>query len=61
MIVLFLVLGLGIGTILALLFAPKSGEETRQDISKSMEERFSSVERELESLSKRVEERLKDR
>ena len=54
----FMVLGLGIGAVLALLFAPKSGEEIRHGISKSLEDRFSGVEKELESLSKRVEDRL---
>lgn len=57
-VLIFMVLGLGIGAVLALLFAPKSGEETRHDISKSLDDRFSGVEKELESLSKRVEERL---
>ncbi len=57
-IAVFMILGLGVGAVLALLFAPKTGEEVRQNISKSLEDRFNGVEKELENLSKRVEDRL---
>jgi len=36
--VVFFLAGMGIGAILALLFAPKTGEETRQLISRKAEE-----------------------
>ncbi len=39
-IILFIALGLGIGAILALLFAPASGKEIRDDISNTIEDRF---------------------
>ena len=38
MTLIFLMLGSGIGAILALLFAPSSGQSTRQDLAKSVEE-----------------------
>jgi gas vesicle protein len=69
-VVLFMILGLGVGTVLALLFAPRSGEKTRRELSNAIEgqfsdmdfgKRFSSIEKELSGLAKRFEERLTDR
>jgi gas vesicle protein len=51
----FLSLGLGIGAALALLFAPKSGDQMRREIARSMEEslgRGSSSGNALKQLSK---------
>ena len=66
----FLMLGSGIGAILALLFAPSSGQSTRRDLTKSVEEGLQNgldtiqpivnqVKREFGDLQKTVEEHLK--
>jgi gas vesicle protein len=66
----FLTFGLGIGTILALLFAPSSGKTTRRDLAKSVEEGLKTgreavepvvkrVEKEFDEIKKNVEERVK--
>jgi gas vesicle protein len=67
----FLVFGLGIGAILALLLAPKSGEQVRHEISHAFagelaegrEESAKAVrrlEKDISDLRKNVEDRLKD-
>jgi len=67
----FLLLGLGIGTALALLFAPRSGEETRHDISHATEGALNQgrdavnpalkrLEKEFAELRKRVDDRIGD-
>jgi gas vesicle protein len=69
MITLFLALGLGIGALLALLFAPGSGEQTRQGLTSTLEDRFDTsreatrktihrLEKEFNELRDRVEDRL---
>jgi hypothetical protein len=58
---LMLSLGLGIGAALALLFAPKQGDELRHDLVDTLEDRFSSVERQVADLRGRVEERIGSR
>ncbi len=68
--VLFIALGLGIGAILALLFAPASGKEFRDDISNTIEDRFGrrepsgltldKLEKEFADLRKKVEHRLSE-
>jgi gas vesicle protein len=71
-IITFLALGLGIGAALALLFAPKSGAKTREDISKSMEEglerggeatthALKQLSKDLAELRKTFEERFESR
>lgn len=59
-----LALGAGIGTILAILFAPKSGEEIREDIadvfSNQIEQGRKATENAIERLEGRVDE-LRDR
>lgn len=68
-VILFMALGLGIGAILALLFAPSSGEEVRRGIVNSVEgsldtgreatgKTLSRLEKEFSELRKRIEERL---
>jgi gas vesicle protein len=59
-VMLFMALGLGIGAVLALLFAPKSGDKTREELGGALEDRFSRVEKEVSTIGKKVEERLKD-
>jgi gas vesicle protein len=66
----FLALGLGIGAALALLFAPRSGEKVREDITKSMGEGLErggeatthairQLSKDLNELRKSVEDRLR--
>lgn len=59
-----LALGAGIGTILAILFAPKSGEEIRENIadmfSNQIEQGRKATEAAIERLESRVDE-LRDR
>lgn len=68
---LFLAAGIGVGAVLALLFAPKSGVKTREDITSAIEDRFgrvekdtsnrfSRLEKDLAELGKRIEDRLAD-
>lgn len=53
-----LAIGVGVGTVLALLFAPGEGEETREDLSHMMEKRVGTVEKQVNDLRKRLEERI---
>jgi gas vesicle protein len=65
---IFMALGLGIGAVLALLFAPKSGEQLRRELASTLEESvgrreaqynaLQRLEKEFADLRKRVEERL---
>jgi len=64
---LFLAMGLGIGAALALLFAPRSGEQTRVELAKTVDtsldegrERIQFLEKELADLRKKIESRLGD-
>lgn len=68
--VLFLTIGLGIGAVLALLFAPASGKKIRDNLAKSVGEGLNNsqetiepvvkrLEKEFGELRKSVEERLK--
>jgi gas vesicle protein len=59
-VILFLAIGIGIGGLLALLFAPKSGDKMRKELAGTLEDRFNSVEKEVTRLGKQAEERLKD-
>lgn len=67
--VVFLLLGLSIGAVLALLFAPSSGRDTRQEISSTVGEQVETgreatnralhrLESEFAELRKRLEDRL---
>jgi gas vesicle protein len=66
----FLTFGLGIGAVLALLFAPTSGKKVRDDLTKTVEQGLKDgretvepmvkrVEKEFGELQKNVEEHLK--
>jgi gas vesicle protein len=66
----FLTFGLGIGAILALLFAPISGKKVRDDLTKTMGDGWNNgrdavepmvkrIEKEFDDLKKNVEEHLK--
>lgn len=67
----FLVFGLGLGAILALLMAPKSGDEVRKELSHTLAGELADgreesgkalkrLEKDLGELRKRVEDRLGD-
>jgi gas vesicle protein len=55
-----LILGLSIGAVVALLFAPSSGKKTRADLAKTVEEGLNSGRDAVEPLVKRMEEELGD-
>jgi gas vesicle protein len=68
----FMAMGLGIGAVLALMFAPKSGNQVRKELAAGVEDRLDSgreatnktlhrLEKDFNDLRKRVEERLSER
>ncbi len=68
---IFLVFGLGVGTALALLFAPHPGKETRDELAHAMEEGLNSgrdavnptlkrLEKEFGDLRKKVDDRISE-
>ena len=63
---LFAGLGLAIGTVVAIMFAPKSGDQVRRDLASSIgdgaeasAETLKRLEREFADLRKHVEDRIK--
>lgn len=54
-VLLCLMFGLGIGAVLALLFAPSSGKKIRAQLTKTMEEGLNSGRDAIEPMVKRVE------
>lgn len=52
---LFLIIGLLVGGILALLFAPKRGEDLRHEIGERLGESVHTFERDVEQMRKRFE------
>ena len=70
-ILVFMALGLGIGAALALMFAPKRGDQLRKELAESVEESMDGgrdsagkavkrLEKDLGDLRKKVEDRLAD-
>ena len=68
---LFLAIGLGIGAVLALLFAPMSGRKTRAELAKTVEDGWQTgrdavepmvkhLEQDFDELHQNVEERVKN-
>jgi len=55
---LALTLGLGIGALLALLFAPSSGKKARHDLAKSMGEDWENGRDAVDPMVKRLEEKF---
>jgi gas vesicle protein len=55
-ILLFLLLGLGAGAILAILFAPKSGESIRGEIEDRVHDGVKTLEKEVADLRKRIDQ-----
>ena len=56
--VTYFLVGLGIGALVGILFAPKSGEETREFLSKKAEEGRDYAQRKARELRERAEEVL---
>ena len=54
----YFLVGLGIGTLLGLLFAPKSGEETREYLSQKAEEGREYAQKKARELRERADELL---
>ena len=54
----FLALGISIGTALAMLFAPRSGNETREEISEATDSAIKKLEARFRALREQMEERL---
>ncbi len=52
----FFLVGLGVGTLLGILFAPKSGEETREFLSKKAEEGREYAQRKARELRERADD-----
>lgn len=57
---LALTLGLGIGAMLALLFAPSSGQKARHDLAKSMGQDWENGRDAVDPMVKRLEEKLSE-
>jgi gas vesicle protein len=58
LILLYLTLGLGIGAILALLFAPTSGKKVRDELGKTIEDGLHTGREAVEPVVKRLEKDL---
>lgn len=56
--VIFVALGIGVAVALAAMFAPKP--KKKPGLAGEIEERINSMEKELSSLSKRIQERIKE-
>jgi gas vesicle protein len=54
----YFMVGLGVGAMLGILFAPKSGEETREYLSKKAEEGKEYAQRKARELKERAEDLL---
>ncbi|MCA9884205.1 MAG: YtxH domain-containing protein [Anaerolineae bacterium] len=57
-VVFMLSIGVGIGAVLGLLFAPKTGEVTREELAKAVEERAKEVESQMSDLRKKIDDRI---
>lgn len=53
--------GVGIGSALALLFAPKSGDDLRDDLAHMMEKRVGGLEEQVKEVRNKLEERVSQR
>ena len=58
MTVLWLALGLGIGAVMALLYAPMAGEKTRKQLGKNIEESLKDGQDALEPMVNRLEKEM---
>lgn len=60
LILVFLTVGLGIGAVLALLFAPSSGKTTRRDLAESVEGGLNTGRETIEPMVKRLEDQFNE-
>jgi gas vesicle protein len=71
-VLIFMALGLGVGAVLALLFAPKSGDKTRAELAHTLndglevpreatQKAFKNLEKEFQDFRKKVEDALPNR
>jgi gas vesicle protein len=58
MTVFWLALGLGVGAVMALLFAPTSGKKLRRNLSRGVEDRLDSGQEAIEPVVKRLEKEV---
>lgn len=58
--ILWLMVGLGVGAVLALLFAPSSGKKARKQIARSVEERLNSGQDAIDPVINRLEKEVKE-
>jgi gas vesicle protein len=54
--VTYFIVGLGVGALVSILFAPKSGEETREFLSKKADENKDYAQRKVRELRERAED-----
>jgi len=55
---LAITMGVGIGTVMALLFAPKDGESMREDLGHMVEKRVGAIEKQVGELRGKIEDRI---
>lgn len=58
LIMVALSVGIGIGSIIALLFAPTEGEQMREDLTENIETRMEHLQHQVEDLRSKFEKRL---
>jgi hypothetical protein len=58
--IVFLMIGMGIGAAMALVLASKARHRSRPSLVGTIEDRFSTIEKELGDLGKRVEHRIRE-
>jgi gas vesicle protein len=56
--VLWLALGLGVGAVMALLYAPTAGKKTRHSLTKNIEEGWNNSQDTIEPMVKKLEKEL---
>lgn len=55
-----MILGITVGTAIALLFAPKSGEQVRRDLASGAEKAVENLQHEVDRLRNELEDRVKN-
>lgn len=58
--IVFLMIGMGIGAAIALVLASRARQRSRPNLVGVIEDRFTTIEKELGELGKRVEHRIKE-
>lgn len=60
LIAIALSVGVGIGSVIALLFAPQEGDTTREDLTQGFDRRVKSMEKQVSELRSKLEDRIAD-